>query len=258
MMTKRQKELLNPKPVLMTPQPPSTESPWTLPAVSKQTGIDVAANLSVKKFVDEHVLEPRMGVLEPRMGVLEPRMGVLEPRMADKTKEKPSAHKEIIYATATGETNYSPTTHNFKETTYEPATSHYHDDTAQGVEDALNFNLPHIRHELREGIWQALVDLNIQKRPANFENIISCAISSLQMMYPRWANAPDTLSSGVRQQVGKMVYNRFENSKIEHIAEQVSRMRRQWALHPREDTVGLDATNAIHSDHELSQPGGAP
>ncbi len=146
MMTKRQKELLNPKPVLMTPQPPSTESPWTLPAVSKQTGIDVAANLSVKKFVDEHVLEPRMGVLEPRMGVL-------EPRMADKTKEKPSAHKEIIYATATGETNYSPTTHDFKETTYEPATSHYHDGTAQEVEDALNFNLPHIRHELREGIW---------------------------------------------------------------------------------------------------------
>ncbi len=52
------------------------------------------------------------------------------------------------------------------------------------------------------------------------------------MMYPRWANAPDTLSSGVRQQVGKMVYNRFENSKIEHMAEQVSRMRRQWDLYP--------------------------
>jgi hypothetical protein len=46
MMTKRQKDLLNPKPVLMmTPQPPSTESPWKLPAVSKQTGINVAANL---------------------------------------------------------------------------------------------------------------------------------------------------------------------------------------------------------------------
>jgi hypothetical protein len=52
MTTKRQKELLNTKPVLiMTPQPPSTENPSTLPAVSKQTGIDVAANLSVKKFV---------------------------------------------------------------------------------------------------------------------------------------------------------------------------------------------------------------
>jgi hypothetical protein len=54
-----------------------------------------------------------------------------------------------------------------------------------------------------------------------------------------------------------MVYNRFKNTKNEKISEQVARIRRQWGLYPREDTAGLDATNAIHSDHELSQPGGA-
>ncbi len=64
------------------------------------------------------------------MVVSEPRMVVSEPRIADKNREKPSAHKEIIYATATGETKEEPNTHDFKETTYEPATSHYRDGTA--------------------------------------------------------------------------------------------------------------------------------
>jgi len=62
------------------------------------------------------------------------------------------------------------------------------------------------------------------------------------------------LSSGVHRQIAKMVYSRFENSKIEHITEQVARMRRQWGLYLREDAAG----NAILSDDELSHPGGAP
>ncbi len=103
-----------------------------------------------------------------------------------------------------------------------------------------------------------MANLNIQVKPVNFENIIASAIATLQMMYPRWANAPEMLSSGVHRQIAKMVYSRFENSKIEHITEQVARMRRQWGLYPREDTAGLEATNAIHSEHELSHPGGSP
>ncbi len=104
-----------------------------------------------------------------------------------------------------------------------------------------------------------MVDLNIKERPSNFENIISSAIASLQLMYTRWADATNTLSIEVRQQISKMVYNRFEHTKIESIAEQVSRMRRQWDLYPRrEDADILDTTNAIHSDHELSHPGGTP
>jgi len=46
-----------------------------LPAVSKQTGIDVAANLPVEKFVDKPVMEPGMSVIEPRTSVMEPRTG---------------------------------------------------------------------------------------------------------------------------------------------------------------------------------------
>ncbi len=72
MNEKRKLELLGLKPMTMIPQPAITEiKQWTSPAVSKQTGIVVAANLSVKKFVDEQVLDTRMPVMEQKMPVME-------------------------------------------------------------------------------------------------------------------------------------------------------------------------------------------
>ncbi len=62
--------------------------------------------------------------MEPGMSVIEPRTSVMEPRTGNKIQEK---HKEIIYATATGETNYSPTTHELKDPTYDHLTTYYND-----------------------------------------------------------------------------------------------------------------------------------
>ncbi len=102
------------KPIVMMPtKPPSIEiNPYTSPAVSKQTGSVMEANLSVKNVVYEQVSEPRMVVSEPRMVVS-------EPRMADKTQEKTSAGKEAVWintfthlATASGENNESPINQN--------------------------------------------------------------------------------------------------------------------------------------------------
>jgi hypothetical protein len=64
--------------------------------------------------------------MEPGMSVIEPGVSVMEPGTGKKTQEKP---KEIIYATATGETNYSPTTHDFKDPTYDHLTSYYNDES---------------------------------------------------------------------------------------------------------------------------------
>ena len=88
---------------------------------------------------------------------------------------------------------------------------------------------------MKEAIWQALAEENVVTKPdalsvSHF--IVSRTLMELQSMYPHWQGLSLSQKEDARKQIAKLIHNRF-NDKPAFIAATVSRMRRQWGLHPR-------------------------